>query len=122
MEFYLYKALKNNIVKKLKEKHRFSHPDDFIQQFDVLFPVEESETDELEENIEKLKQELLGFDTKRRELLFLRYNSGLTYKEIAALLHCQPDTVKKQVHRILHLLRGKMGKDFLELFVFFFRK
>lgn len=119
LEFYLYKTLKRIIVRKLKEKYRFTHPDDFVLQFDLTFPLEESELDELEEQTGMLKHELQNLDAKKRELLFLKFNSGLTYAEIGVLLDCKPDTVKKQVHRILKFLRGKLGADFLELFVFF---
>jgi RNA polymerase sigma factor (sigma-70 family) len=65
---------------------------------------------------------LENLDAKKRELLFLKFNSGLTYNEIGELLDCKPDTVKKQVQRILKFLRGKLGEDFMELFVVFFRK
>ena len=122
LEFYLYKTLKRIIVRKLKEKYRFAHPDDFVTQFDLKFPLEESELEELEERTGMLKSELENLDAKKRELLFLKFNSGLTYNEIGELLHCKPDTVKKQVQRILKLLRGKLGEDFLELFVMFVRK
>ncbi|MEE4285505.1 MAG: sigma-70 family RNA polymerase sigma factor [Mariniphaga sp.] len=122
LEFYLYKTLKRIIIRKLKEKYRFTHVDDFVAQFDLKFPLEESELEELEGQTGMLKDELEKLDAKKRELLFLKFNSGLTYNEIGELLHCKPDTVKKQVHRILKLLRGKLGEDFLELFVMFVRK
>jgi RNA polymerase sigma-70 factor (ECF subfamily) len=122
LEFYLYKTLKRIIIKKLKEKYRFTHADDFVAQFDLKFPLEETELEEMEEQTGMLKNELKNLDAKRRELLFLKFNSGLTYNEIGELLDCKPDTVKKQVHRILKLLRGKLGEDFLELFVMFVKK
>jgi RNA polymerase sigma factor (sigma-70 family) len=122
LEFYLYKTLKRIIIRKLKEKYRFIHPDDFILQFDLTFPLEEAELEELEAQTGMLKSELENLNAKKRELLFLKFNSGLTYNEIGELLDCKPDTVKKQVHRILKFLRGKLGEDFMELFVVFFRK
>lgn len=122
LEFYLYKTLKRIIIKKIKEKYRFAHPDDFLAQFELKFPLEEVELEELEGQTGMLKEELENLNSKKRELLFLKFNSGLTYNEIGELLDCKPDTVKKQVHRILKFLRGKLGEDFLELFVVFFRK
>ncbi|MGC9354582.1 MAG: RNA polymerase sigma factor [Mariniphaga sp.] len=113
LEFYLYKTLKRIVIRKLKEKYRFAHPDDFIVQFDLVFPLEETELEEMEEQTGMLKNELKNLDAKKRELLFLKFNSGLTYKEIGELLDCKPDTVKKQVHRILKFLRGRLGEDFL---------
>jgi len=122
LEFYLYKSLKHNIVKKLSEKYRFSHYDDFVAQFDLKFPLEEAELEDLEEHTGMLKNELQNLDAKKRELLFLKFNSGLTYTEIGELLNCKADTVKKQVQRILKLLRGKLGEDFLNLFLVCFKK
>lgn len=122
LEFYLYKTLKRIIIRKLKEKYRFTHPDDFVMQFELKFPLEESELENLAEHTGMLKEELENLDARKRELLFLKFNSGLTYNEIGTLLDCKPDTVKKQVQRILKLLRGKLGENFLELFVVFYRK
>jgi len=122
LEFYLYKSLRHNIVKKLSEKFRFSHYDDFVAQFDLKFPIEEAELDDLEEHTGLLKNELQNLDSKKRELLFLKFNSGLTYTEIGELINCKSDTVKKQVQRILKLLRGKLGEDFLNLFLVCFKQ
>jgi len=122
LEFYLYKTLKRIIIKKLKEKYRFSHPDTFTEQFELKFPLEEDSAQTLDAQTRALHEELKKLDTKKRELLFLKFNSGLTYKEIGDLLVCNPDTVKKQVSRVLNLLRKKLGEDFLNLFVVYVRK
>ncbi len=120
LEFYLYKTLRRNIIRKLKKKDRFTYVDDFSHLFDLKFPLEETEPDELEEHICLLQEELKNLTAQKRELLFLKFNSGLTYREIGELLNCKPDTAKKQVYRILDYLRNKLGKDFLQLFSFTF--
>jgi RNA polymerase sigma factor (sigma-70 family) len=122
LEFYLYKTLKRIIYRKLKEKFRFTHPDQFIEQFDLKFPLEEARPEELEEHSGKLQKELQALDARKRELIFLKFNSGLTYNEIGKLLVLKPDTVKKQVTRLLKFLRGKLGEDFPVLYMFFSRK
>jgi RNA polymerase sigma factor (sigma-70 family) len=119
LEFYLYKTLRRIIIKKLKEKYSFTHPDHFAEQFDLKFPLEESSAEELEEHLALLQKELGALDSKKRELLFLKFNSGLTYNEIGAMLECKPDTVKKQVLRILSMLNGKIKKPVTGLFVLF---
>ncbi len=122
LEFYLYKSLKRIIYRKLKEKYRFTHPDQLVELFELKFPVEEMEPDDQEERIRPLQDELTNLNPAKREILFLKFNSGLTYKEIGELLRINPDTVKKQVARVLKLLRGKLGEEFLELFVLFLRR
>jgi RNA polymerase sigma-70 factor (ECF subfamily) len=78
--------------------------------------LEAADSDELDEHIGLLQDELKNLTAQKRELLFLKFNSGLSYKEIGELLKCKPDTAKKQVYRILDYLRNKLGKDFLHLF------
>jgi RNA polymerase sigma factor (sigma-70 family) len=117
LEYYLFKTLKRIIYKKLKEKYRFTHPEQLVEQFDLKFPLEEAEKEISDENLIKLKTELQSLDVKKRELLFLKFNSGLTYKEIGKLLSLSPDAVKKQVYRVLKNLRGKMGGRNLNLFL-----
>ena len=116
LEFYLYKTLRRNIIKKLKDKSRLAYVDDFSPFFDLKFPLEAADSDELDELIGLLQDELKNLTAQKRELLFLKFNSGLSYKEIGELLKCKPDTAKKQVYRILDYLRNKLGKDFLHLF------
>jgi RNA polymerase sigma factor (sigma-70 family) len=122
LEYYLFKTLKRIIYRKLKEKYRFSHPEQLVEQFDLKFSLEETREEIPDGLLKQCQEELLNLDVKKRELLFLKFNSGLTYKEIGELLNCRADTVKKQVHRILKFLKAKLGEDFLELFVFCFRK
>ncbi len=117
LEFYLYKTLRRIIIKKLKEKYRFSHPDHFTEQFDLIFPLEEMETEDLEGRIKILQKELVNLDAKKRELLFLKFNSGLTFNEMGALLDCKPDTVKKQVTRLLKKLQVKLKSQIVSLLV-----
>jgi RNA polymerase sigma factor (sigma-70 family) len=122
LEYYLFKSLKRIIYKKLKEKYRFTHPEQFIEQFDLKFPIEEAEQEISDENLIKLKNELQHLNVKKRELLFLKFNSGLTYKEIGKLIGLSPDAVKKQVYRLLKNLRGKMGDGSLNLFLLLSKK
>jgi RNA polymerase sigma factor (sigma-70 family) len=117
LEFYLYKTLRRIIIRKLKEKYRFTHPDQFTQQFDLKFPLEEMPSEFLEEQFEMLQKELVNLDAKKRELLFLKFNSGLTYPEMGALLDCKPDTVKKQVTRLLKYLQVRLKNHIIGLLI-----
>jgi RNA polymerase sigma factor (sigma-70 family) len=117
LRFYIYKTLKNSIIRKIKEKYRFRNHYDFDDAFDLKFPFEDTDTQFLEENLSILRNELSNLDAKKRELIFLKFNSGLTYNEIGELLNCNAEAVKKQVQRILKFLRNKIGDNFL-LFLF----
>ena len=122
LEFYLYKTLKRIIIRKLKEKYRFSHPDDFKEQFDLNFSIEDFPEDVLDDQVALLQKELKQLDSTQRELLYLRFTSGLTYREIALLVDSNHDAVKKQVLRLLKRLHNKMNIHFMGLFVLFRKK
>lgn len=119
IEFYLFKSLKRIIIRKLKENQKFDTIDDSLERFSLKFTLEDvSENQILEKQYRLLQHELKNLDAKKRELLFLKFNSGLTYVEIGEILDVKPDTVKKQVQRLIKHIQKELGNDILELFVF----
>ena len=118
IEFYLFKSLKNAILHKAKENKRTNNlAIEEMVGFDLQFNIEQDtfnlESDRL--RTEKLKSILQTIDPQKRELLFLKFSTGLNYVEIGQLLGMNPDTVKKQVYRTLDHLRGKFGSQLMEL-------
>ncbi|MDX8339396.1 sigma-70 family RNA polymerase sigma factor [Draconibacterium sp. IB214405] len=110
LEFYLFKTLKRIIIRKLSEKQHFSSIQETPSLFNLIFSIEEeSFNEEDDEAIQLLQQEVSELKPSKRELLFLKFNSNLSYVEIGRLLDLNPDTVKKQVYRILKQLRRKIG-------------
>lgn len=107
-EYYLFKSLKRLIHKKLKRKSKtrdFENQDFFA--FELTFDLEE---DYVQKESEKSKllvlQEILNeLSQNNRELLFYKFNSNLTYKEIGKLIGINPDAVKKKIYRIIGNLR-----------------
>ncbi len=121
LEFYFFKTLKRIIIRKIKEKHRFSHPEHLLEQFDLCFHFEKDDKEPVEEQLVLLQKELQQLDSKKRELIFLKFNSGLTYVEIGELLGLKPDTVKKQVTRLLQFIRKNLGEEYIEFFILCFK-
>ena len=118
IEFYLFKSLKNAIIHKiLQNKKTESLPTNEVINFDLKFNVEQDVFDMESEQLrlEKLKKILQTIDPQKRELLFLKFNTGLNYIEIGQLLGQNPDTVKKQVYRTLDHLREKFRSQLIEL-------
>jgi len=118
IEFYLYKSLRNAIFHKTKEyKRTNSLAIEDMVNFEMHFNIEQDsfdiESDSL--RVEKLKQILQTLDPQKRELLFLKFSTGLNYIEIGHLLDMSPDTIKKQVYRTLDRLRVKFGSQLMEL-------
>ena len=116
--FYLYKSLKNSIIKRLQKEKRLEYFNPEYNSFNLTFFAESegSQDDSQNEQIESLLNVLKELDDKKRELLFLKFDSGLNYREIGDLLNMKPDTVKKQVYRIIHVLRDNYKSKILTLF------
>ncbi len=117
LEFYLYKSLKHLIIKRLHSESRLEsiHPD--YNSFELTFFAEADGYQDSTGNdlIESLQMILRTLDDKKRELLFLKFYSGLNYNEIGDLLNLKPDTVKKQVYRIMQHLQVKFRSKILQL-------
>ena len=120
IEFYLFKSLKNSIVRKAQKDKKIKslHVEEmtvFELNIDVDRDVFDLESDQL--RIERLKSIVQTLDPQKRELLFLKFNSEMNYNEIGQLLNINPDAAKKQVYRLLDQIREKYGVQLLELFV-----
>ena len=125
LEFYLFRSLKNAINYKFQvnKKSGALHEEE-LASFELRFNIEQ-EIDDPESDclrVEKLKRILQTLDPQKRELLFLKFNTGLNYVEIGQMLEMNPETVKKQVYRTLDHLRGKYGNQLMELLMIFRRK
>ncbi len=116
LEYYLYKTLKRIIIRKLVEQKKYISVQEINDVFELDFKLEEEFLiGEEEEQLTVLRNELSDLKPTKRELLFLKFNSGLTYKEIGKLLDIKPNTVKKQTYRILEKLRKKMVPEFIAI-------
>ena len=125
IEFYLFRSLKNSILHRFKElKKTDSLPIQELTLFELKFNIEQDdfdyESDKL--RVEKLRNILQLLDPQKRELLYLKFNTGLNYIEIGQLLNMNPDTVKKQVYRTLEQLRKKYGSQLMELLMICVKK
>ena len=108
LEFYLYKSLKTNILKKVnKNRKTKSFEETDSVEFDLTLDTEQRfiqvETDMVIR--QKMQQVLNDLKPKSRELLFYKFNSNLSYEEIGELTGLKPDSAKKQIYRIVKRLR-----------------
>lgn len=115
-EFYLFKALKRLIYKKLNRKSKTRDIEDQgFFAFELTFDLEE---DYIQKETEKSRLEILQkflneLNQNSRELLFYKFNSSLTYKEIGQLIGMKPDSVKKQIYRVISGLREAFNSKYL---------
>ena len=121
LEYYLFKSLKRIIFRKCKDNKRFDNSCFVDEGFDLKFSIEDQKYEADDEKLTSLQKEVESLSARQRELIYLKFNSGLTYGEIGKLLDLKPDTVKKQVYRLLNQIRTKVGQIGLELFILCFK-
>lgn len=124
LEFYLFRSLKNDLIRKVKsKKQQSSLSDENVVLFDLKFLAEQDNHEpELEElRIEALQKILQTISPQKREMLFLKFSTGLNYAEIGEIVGMKADAVKKQVYRTLDDLRNRFGDKLLSLFTIFFK-
>ncbi len=125
LEFYLFRSLKNDIIRKIKNhSQQSSLTDDNVTLFDLKFQAEldnhDKESEELRVNA--LQKILQTISPQKREMLFLKFSTGLNYIEIGEIVGMSADAVKKQVYRTLDDLRNRFGEKLLSLLTIFFKR
>ncbi len=114
---YLLLAVRNNIYSYLRSPE--SRKADINIVIDRLenMPDEEYDLDKEETFLQvyKLIEEL---PEQRKKILELAVYKGMSYKEIAEMLHISVNTVKTQISRAYLFLRDRLGNELLLLFLF----
>lgn len=120
LEYYLFRSLKNKLFREIKKLRAVaSIREEGISEFTMKFDYEEEEIQRESEQLQlKYLTDILNkLDPAKRELLFLKFNTGLSNTEIAELLNMKPETVKKQIYRLLQSVKLTYGLKLLELLV-----
>lgn len=107
---YLLNCLKNRIRMKKRKRDVPGHfSDKYEEASDFLIEVNGFELLESEqersEQIRILQEMLDSLTPRQREAIYLRYTQGLSYKEIAQLMHIQSTAAQKLVYRAINDMR-----------------
>lgn len=111
IRFYLFKALKNNILKNRDRRRKEETFEILPFRFELGLSVED-ELIEKESHSEKAKLLFFAMESlsdRQREIIYLRYQCGLKYDEISELMQISNDSARKLVYRTVHILREKIG-------------
>ncbi|WP_321290521.1 sigma-70 family RNA polymerase sigma factor [uncultured Sunxiuqinia sp.] len=124
LEFYLTRSLRRMLIKEVQKNRKVANMDEEeLLSFQLKFDLEEQliEGESADNRMISLQKMLASIDSRKRELLYLKFYSGLNYREIGDLLGIRPDTAKKQVYRLLEDLRDRFGQKLMELFCMYFK-
>lgn len=119
LEFYLFRSLRNDLIRKAKKSMTKTNlTNENLTQFDLKFQAEQDhwELESERARAEVLHKILQTIQPQKREMLFLKFSTGLNYVEIGEMVGMSADAVKKQVYRTLDDLRERFGDKLLSLF------
>ncbi|HKL34474.1 MAG TPA: sigma-70 family RNA polymerase sigma factor [Tangfeifania sp.] len=108
LKYYLFLALKRNLIKKLQRDRKLVEEQiDFELIFKPEYSAESILIEEEEEQEMKIKisKALRQLPARQKEALYLRFNESLDYTEVAKLLKISVESARKQVYRALKTLR-----------------
>ncbi len=124
IEAYLLKALKRIIINRIYSEQKLTSLVDYPQSsFEIEFDFENKliAIEQQQSKVELLNVALRSLSPEKKELLFLKFYSGLNNQEIGSMLGMNSETVQKQIYRILKKLQVKFIERFLELFYLCFK-
>lgn len=121
IQYYLIRAFKRVLMTRLREEGAYV-ADSGEEGFSFNFTVDIDDTTNQqvkEKKLELIESLVEQLDPGKKEILFLKFHSGLSYKEIGNLVGMQPDSAKKIVYRTVTSLREIIQKKVFELFFLF---
>jgi len=114
MPSYLFRALKNRLLDIRKTDHSVPEPSDEVADltdFHIQVSVEDEYIENEEyENLKTRVRRLLDFLTDRqREIIWLRFEQNLDYKDIAHIMNITETSCRKLVHKAIKTMREAGG-------------
>jgi len=127
LKAYLFIALKNNILKKLEQKRKFDTnevDDNMLGEFNIEYSFQEQLikneiSDELHSN---LQHAILKLSPGQKEIVYLKFEEGLGYSEIAELMNISIESARKQLYGALQSLRQLLDNKSFTILLSIFRK
>ena len=123
VRYYLLKAFKRILLEKIrKEKLWLKDQDNDFFSFDYSIETESfSHDDEKERKFVLIDELLEKLDSRKKEIIFLKFHSGLSYDEIGDIVGIQSSSVKKLVYRTISSFRDILKNKIIALFFLFSR-
>jgi len=120
LQSFLFSIAYNLIVDQFRQRVKDQKYEQFLikqAQINYLNPQDELEYKELKKQVDKVIQEL---PERRKKIYKLSREEGLSYKEIANLLHIKSKTVENQLNLALKHIRKRLGNKTLAVVLFLY--
>lgn len=115
IKYYLIKAYRRNLLKKIKAAKRFSDYQEsnyFNSSFQLSHDFSIVEAEIKTEQLTQLNALLEALPPRQKEALFLRFYGGLNYTEISDAMGINQQSAYNMVFRALGMLRERMSYRF----------
>lgn len=120
IRFYLFRALKNEIFKESERKRKTESAMDASHEFRLSFLAEEQSIEtEVELQKEKALVQALGtLSPRQREIIYLKYECEMNYRQICEIMDLKSDSARKLVFRAVQSLKEIIEEKSAVLFLF----
>jgi RNA polymerase sigma factor (sigma-70 family) len=121
VKFFLFRSLKNKLIDHLRKSEPLIYVSPLELQFSADYYLEPDNDDSGNDTevMEKFESVLNTLNARQKEALYLRYQMGMSYDEIAQLLNINNQSARNLVHRTITKIRKDMD---LGLFIILFVK
>ena len=122
IKFYLFMALKHQLLNALRDEPRTVDYEEGGPAFSIEYTAEDRLIDQEQDAAkhERVRRMLETLNPHQKEIIYYRFEEGLSYEEIAALMHIKPQSAQNIMQRALKKLRETFSADDLLLFLLFF--
>ncbi|HTE11522.1 MAG TPA: sigma-70 family RNA polymerase sigma factor [Chitinophagaceae bacterium] len=119
---YLYKSLRNTLLRKIKAEEKYTGIDteEYPFGFEVTYNNQAGLAIEEKEFREKVKAVINTLPPRQKEIIYLRFYEGLSYDEIADIMSISINSAYKLLYKGLENLQQTLGPSLLPGLLFSF--
>ena len=127
LKSYLFIALKNDLLKKILQNRKFDDKkinNRVMGEFNIEYNFLDQQIirEISEEKRMRLQRAIVSLSSGQKEIIYLKFEEELGYKEIAVLLDITVESARKQLYRALLSLRETIDNESFKIYLSFFLK
>lgn len=110
VKFYLFRSLRNRIIRNMEKEHHVSGPagelilENIIGEFSFEEYFIQNEADQVQAN--RLQHAIEQLSKRQQEVILFRYHHDFSLEEIARLMNLNNQSVRNLLHRAISQLRS----------------
>ena len=116
IKYYLIKAFRRNLIKKINSAKKLDAHNENSSFFDGTFELSHElvmvESEIESEKLDLLNSMLNNLPPRQKEAVFLRFYGGFNYTEISDAMGINQQSAHNMVFRALEVLRDKMSYNY----------